>query len=383
MNQTTNNSPQNNTSSEGSRTASALVKLLAIVGLVALLALAAWISVQVIRYTPSVVSSAAGINLTSLFRPGGGPSEQPVALTLSTTSIESNEPFTFNWSADENENGITSPRNYTFAYSCEAGVTVEVQGDNNPEELACETPYNFSTESNGLTIIPRSEQNRFIDVTFTLADESSSDSTLLTLINPDISESPSVFPDDETETDSTPDTPGETTSSDSVESESEPRPTTNPAPQTSTPIPAPEPRTVFVPNTEARENPNGSPDLALSIDAIGNAVNVGGTTRFIPLNEIRQDRPGAVQFSVTNIGDKTMRSGWRFVATLPIEGDQDFTYTSERQEALAPADTIEFTLSFDSVLEDNTGVIAITLRDISGDDTSSNNSDRVVVRIQD
>lgn len=383
MNQTTNNSPQNNTSSEGSRTASALVKLLAIVGLVALLALAAWISVQVIRYTPSVVSSAAGINLTSLFRPGGGPSEQPVALTLSTTSIESNEPFTFNWSADENENGITSPRNYTFAYSCEAGVTVEVQGDNNPEELACETPYNFSTESNGLTIIPRSEQNRFIDVTFTLADESSSDSTLLTLINPDISESPSVFPDDETETDSTPDTPGETTSSDSVESESEPLPTTNPAPQTSTPIPAPEPRTVFVPNTEARENPNGSPDLALSIDAIGNAVNVGVTTRFIPLNEIRQDRPGAVQFSVTNIGDKTMRSGWRFVATLPIEGDQDFTYTSERQEALAPADTIEFTLSFDSVLEDNTGVIAITLRDISGDDTSSNNSDRVVVRIQD
>lgn len=380
MNQESQNQPQPEAGTS-ERAAGALVKLLAIIGLFALLALAAWVSVQVIRYTPSVMSSVSGINVTSLFRSGTSDSNvSPIetdsvfAFTLDATEVSTDSPFSLSW-----DRAASAGNRYALSYSCVDGFGLRVREGLGFINTTCETPYEFSTAADSLLVFPISNEKAEVTVTFALTELTNNTTieTDLLVINKEIDNSQVEVSDEADAADAAheqaPDTqtppasrPGTTTTT--------PRPTT-PAPTA--------PTTVYVPNSEVRENPNGDPDLSVEITGTGVMVELGGENIFVALSEIKQDQRGAVRFVVKNVGDKTMGSGWRFVATLPIEGDENFVYRSERQAALAPADSIEFTLSFDTVLEDNQGRITIELDDHDDDARSSNDRDSVVVEIED
>jgi len=139
--------------------------------------------------------------------------------------------------------------------------------------------------------------------------------------------------------------------------------------------------TVYVPNRGATINPNGSPDLSVTILSTGIALEVDNEDQYFVLSPIPTNRRAAVRFEVENKGDN-VSDRWNFTATLPIEGDTDFEYDSPRQNRMNPGDKIQFTLKFDDIAERDKGIIKIELDAGDDDKSTSNNSDLVVVEIE-
>lgn len=103
--------------------------------------------------------------------------------------------------------------------------------------------------------------------------------------------------------------------------------------------------TVPLGNTLVQEDPNGMPDLSIIISAVG--ILDQTNNEFVEQDSMKITDRGAVSFSVTNAGTKTVSEGWVFSATLPTSPAH--IYTSEPQQSLAQGDRIEFMLGFDSV----------------------------------
>ena len=103
------------------------------------------------------------------------------------------------------------------------------------------------------------------------------------------------------------------------------------------------------------ENQNGHPDLIPLVRAIG---IVDSNNAFTSTSTIHQGQRGAVQFAVTNIGDKSSGE-WIFAAVLPTY--PSFTFNSEVQRSLRPGERVEYTLGFDSAQGDASGLGTITI----------------------
>jgi hypothetical protein len=89
---------------------------------------------------------------------------------------------------------------------------------------------------------------------------------------------------------------------------------------------------VYVPAAKPVATLYGLPDLAVTLKSVTSLSSVQGRT--------------VVQFSVSNVGTNTARSGWTFNATLPYQ-NSTYTYRSQPQMALNPGDSIAFTLTYD------------------------------------
>ncbi|NBD74085.1 hypothetical protein GVX82_03520 [Patescibacteria group bacterium] len=418
---------------ETDRTTGAVLKLLAIIGLVAILALAAWLSVQVIRLTPSAFSMVGNVNLSSFFLPAEEDAE-PVAVTLSLADTEpasSSAPFDLSWDGvPEDFSG-----SLTLSYTCARGVALTRE---NGTTLPCETPTELVRDATSITLDPTvlTDEERTttlsvavltregeevpgagdeISLTFNAAESSAEETT-------DATGSERGQGDDgqrderARETVATP--PGSTAggTGDASETDATEPPGTERSSAPAAPAPAQrESRTVFVPNPSAQENPAGAPDLGIAILATGvmqrgsgsdapggggapggsdvpggggapaDARVPGGATgaetgeTLVPTRTIPADERVGIRFMVQNVGDKASSDDWYFTATLPLAGDEDYSYRSPRQPALSPADKMEFFLSFDDIAEDETVEIEIELA--GADDDREPRNDRDTVRV--
>lgn len=332
---------------------SVVVKSLAIIGLVALLALGTWGTVQIIRTTPSLFSglSAAVSSLSFKFFPAGTPS---LSLTLQSYSVKSDEAFTLTW----NEEEAPTEHRYAFVYECADELSFTTPNTNGgTTRIACGELYTFESATRSLTLTPLSHTTRFLDVTIKLSMVTENqivaeDEVMLTVVSERIVSSTSTTPAP---------TPAPSTGGGSTGTSYYPVYTTVTAPRTS--------------------DPNGYIDLSVEILETGVLESRGD--RFVSTGRnLDQDERGGVRFVVRNLGTKTAED-WIFEAKLPTR--PAFTYKSKSQPDLGPGDRIEFTLGFDRLTRSDEGKITVEVdpRDSLNESNRNNNQTSVTVNIND
>lgn len=346
------------------------VKTFALIGIVAVLALVVWGSVQLMRVSPNSLTAVV-TNIKSVFV-GVGDKDAEINFSLTTHSLTDSEPFTLTWTNTSDEKGV-----YLARFECVDGISFETRDEvDRLVEMQCDVPFPLvrtATETgHAWTFTPYATIKRFSDVnvtvTFIPEDENRAavqSNTLLTIVNEDLAAVPAI---------------GESESTGQTESAATPATTYAPPIQNTPSQPATTGTTGTAPNTNIRvSDPNGTPDLALKLIAIGYTER----GLFIPSTEAvtEDDRP-TVRFSVENIGTKTSAE-WTFEAKLPIQGRSGtFTYKPESaQQALRPGERIEFTLGFDDIKdnEDSQTVEIVIDPNRRLDETNRNNNTLTVV----
>lgn len=360
---------------KGEKAATNIMKTLALIGLVALLALVAWLIVGVARVIPNAGNGLMGAVVSLTSRVTGSP-EETVAFDLANRTFASGDTVTIGWKYEgdpENEQKL-----YAFRYACVDSVTLEIKAGNGWTTLPCSTAY--ETRETSLTIVPVSKMNRYIDVEFAIAADGTelSDTALITIENTSVADSRSAMMPNGTSTDTNgPPSEGSTAQT--------------PAPVVVAPVVKPVTKPVTtggapVGSSQTYTRPvapvtSGPADLAVDIQATGVLTKVKGIDTFFELSPIPTDRNGAVKFTVTNKGG-VASGAWGFVANLPIEGDPDYRFSSPVQASLLPGSSVEFTLGFDALLEETQGAIKIELVPGTKTDKTSNNIDAILVKIK-
>jgi hypothetical protein len=346
------------------RIASKLLRGLAIIGLVAVLALATWVVVQGIRLLPN-----AGDNVTAAVSAvrgifGAAP-EDSISFDLDARTLAAGEAATISVT----RTGITAEaESYAFRYACGSPVAMLAVIDGVTTDLGCGIYYPI--EDTSFEVTPSETTERFTDVELTVRAAGITDTTLVTIVNTDIAGT------DEVEDDLAQPTPATNDTENSME---------NSAPEVvaEEPAAAPAPVVGTAPVVSPRPTPTTTDlpaDLVVNIENTGVVVDVAGKDTFYTLSPLPTDRVAAVVFTVTNRGGQ--ESGvWAFRAELPIEGDDDYIYTSPAQQSLMPGMGATFTLSFDEVLEEDEGLISVEVIPTDTADRSGNNIDAVKVEI--
>lgn len=338
------------------------MRILAIIGLVATLALIAWVIVQGTRLLPNAGGrmSAAVSSVTSVFR--SAPRESlSIGLDARTLTSGAATELRFEYTGEQ------VPASYVFSYSCVEGVTLAVLTGAGARDLACATPLPF--ESDRASVQITSSKTRFTDITLTVTSGALKYDTLVTVVNTSLASSIATTT-----------TPVATTTPSSAPTNVAPKPvvtTTPKAPVVSKPV--------SVPTKQPIDRPVSTvvvpADLVLNIEDTGILTKVGGSSTFFPVSPIPSNKTAAVTFTVTNAGGK--QSGtWAFRAWLPIEGDSDYQYSSPIQASLKPGQQIEYTLGFDEVVRAKAGTIKIELVTTDKTDKAGNNIDAVRVDIK-
>ncbi|MFA5996622.1 MAG: CARDB domain-containing protein [Candidatus Paceibacterota bacterium] len=112
---------------------------------------------------------------------------------------------------------------------------------------------------------------------------------------------------------------------------------------------------------------SGLPDLSVTINQIGYLATTSASS-FVASSTVPVGSRPAVSFTVKNVG--TNASGaWRFSASIPTQ--TAYVYQSPAQQALAPGDSIDYTLGFDQAISGTNKVISITANFDSGITESS------------
>lgn len=334
------------------RTAS--LKGLAVVGFIAILIFGIWGVIQVGRMLPNVFSaiSAAAVSLSSIFVPA-----ERLELTLPSANVASGEPFTLTWTHE----GKRAEGTYTVSFECRDGLSMEAPSRNGVyQKVFCNTPFNLTNETSSMKLIALSNQSRYLDVPMKLTFTRLSDSkvtaetqTALTVVNEKISTTVAAP--------TTPSTPA--------------TPTTGTGVRPGTPS-----RNTYVITQAGRvSDPNGRPDLAVTILDTG---TIDANNIYTKAGAVKRTERGAVRFVVENQGTKTI-DGWAFNAVLPTLPMHIFS--SPMQPALGPGDKVEYTLGFDQVDGAATGnsitINADPTNSVWNEITENNNIAKVILTI--
>jgi len=332
-----------------------VLKSFAIGGFIGLIILIAWIGIQLVSFLPTALSSLASLadNVYNY---------QPVVLTVVNNKnvINVKEIATISWNIPKQIG------TFAFSYTCSDGIAIDTRTkDGGIQNLTCENNYNLGNVSS-VDILVNSEKNRFTDINYEIGfipekaeSPTATTKSSLTVINPDIS--PIVMIDEGTTPPTVPDIIPET------------------PPIIKTPVATTTKPTPLAPIYEQHyvyeipvSNPNGFTDLSTKFLATGIISN----NIFVNTGTIEQDKVGAIQFEVKNIGTKTS-STWTFVAKLP----NGTTYTSGTQTALKPNERSVITLGFSKPASIGIKDFNISVS-VSGDSKVSNNSFFAVVVIK-
>ena len=327
-----------------------LLKTLAVLGFVAAVVFAVWLAVQLVGWLPSAFSSLANL-AEDVER---GPERQnTITLVEGDDVVGSNEPFTISWS-EVNRRGV-----YTLQYDCADGVRLDIRtGENDVTAVPCDQLFTLPSDRTSVEAIFTSDANRFTDVTYRIGfiKEGESqpfvdDAQVVTLVNASIPQGQVLAEQDSESTDDQDDT---VTESPEV-TEPEP-PVTTPAPTT---------RYVYTTTYQAPvSDPAGYTDLAIEFVGVGEFRN----DQYVNTGTIREDRRGAIQFKVTNVGTKTSLP-WTFEATLTSGS----VYESRTQAPLKPNEHALLTLAYGNVGDEGANPFGATV--FGGGDTSpANNS---------
>lgn len=269
-----------------------LFRLIAVLGLVAVLLLGAWGIIQVAFVLPDFFAK--------IFNTADVPSivsdsTDSLILTAPNTAI-SGQSFAVSWEHAQKEGAY----GYQISYSCADGLLMHTPAAaGGYQTVPCNTPFNFTNATETLLVTPTLSGKTEAPVTFTIFANRLSDNIVTAV--------------------------GSTTLL--VLPASAPKPAAPIATKPTTVKPTPKPATTYVAAPRA-PTLYGSADLSVQILS----TQVTGS-RY------------TMQFVVTNIGTNTSAAGWTFTALLPL--NPVYTYTSGAQQALYPGDKIIYTMGFD------------------------------------
>lgn len=276
-----------------------LLRVIAVIGLIAILLLGAWGIIKLAFYLPTFFSNFGKAKET---------------LTVSVPALStSDKPFTLSWKHANH----TGEYSYSASYSCAQGLAFAAPVPTGAYQLVkCDTPFNFVGATSSMPLIPVLQSGTTKGTTtLTLAATRLSDgvvtkrATGMTTVNAS----------------TTATTAGPTYTGPATTTTTKPA-TTKPA-TTST-----KPTTTYVPSGRT-QNLYGSPDLAVQIVSAPVQATAGARV--------------SLQFVVTNIGTNAAPSGWSFNAVLPY--NPVYVYPAGAQQTLYPGDKIVYTLGYDVV----------------------------------
>ena len=312
------------------------IRILAIVGLAAILGIAALVVVRTYHYLPPIAERAysAVVSFSSIFRPG-----EKLVLESSKLNISSGEAFTLTWTKSGKTEG-----SYSLSYPCKKGMSLSVSGGTN-QKVACDSPFAITSEKNSASLKAFSTENRFTDtkitLTFTPKDskESAIVASVLMLVN-----NTSIASNSTTTTAVKP--PVKTTPITKTSSTSSSTTTTVAGTKTEKTYPI---NTGGTTNTQT-----GSTDLVPTILETGIIDKL--TNSFIATTTLRAYDRIAVRFEIANKGGRAT-GGWYFSAVLPTY--PSYIFQSDGQQSLEPGDKIEFVIGFDHVQGADNNVVTI------------------------
>lgn len=277
-----------------------LVRIIAIVGLLAVLLLGAWGIIQLAFFLPSFFGNI-GSGIGGMFR--SEPAKE--MLTVSAPmGAKAGEAMTLSWSHNNKEKD--ADYTYAISYSCAEGLSMQAPLPNGTSQtVACNTPFNYTNANASVKLTPVFSGTKNASTTFAVA------ATKLS--------SGSVTAQGSTATNIAPTTKAATSST---------KPTSSASSGT-------KPAATYVASGYSRANLYGYPDLRVSI--ITNPGVVRSGTRI------------ALQFVIENVGTNATGQGWGFTALLPYI--PAYTYTSVGQQILYPGDKIVYTLGYDAIYQ--------------------------------
>ncbi|MDE2079491.1 MAG: hypothetical protein KGI73_03830 [Patescibacteria group bacterium] len=330
------NNPQNGFPHLGDAT----VRIFAIVGFVAVLGIGMWGSVKIASNIPNAFSSiaAAFVSLTSIFVPAN----QTLPLSAPAT-VAAGQPFTLSWTSANQDGG-----SYVFRYDCTNGIYfTSPSPSGGTANVYCNVPFNFLNSNNSITLTPVMTDANATSVPVTIyIDYIPNGKTTAT-----ISGKATITV---TASSATPATTPAT-----------PAPTTPVTP--STPTPGTSTTHMYLLNNSTGvaqpSNPNGYVDLKATILEVGVVDKSSGAffaSSTPSLGEIANSGQYrlAVRFAVENDGTKTSPQ-FDFNVVLPTMPMHIFT--SQAQQALAPGDSIQFTIGFDLFNPDGNGIFTVNV----------------------
>ncbi len=337
------------TSRQGTR---ALVKLLAIIGFFALIALGVWLVVQGARFFPSAFSSLASIAETiNGYRP-----QTELVIELEKNIVNSGETFTMEWTD-------MGPGTYTFKHVCADGITLSVRtSEGLLQEVSCTESLSLPSEVHGLFVSVNAQEQRFSDVALTVTfDGDKGDDHLaesrVTIVNATVPTKPVAT--DDTKVDVEVKKP-EVVVPPKVEVVTRPIPPKVTAPKPSLPS---QPASAVV-AVLPKSYENGFIDLRASYLGVGTIVN--GT--FVAKATFNEDDKAAFRFEVKNIGTK-VSGDWTYKLTLP----GDVEYTSGTQAGLMPNERAVYTVGFNLAETKASAVIVEGVVTVKNDTDTKNN----------
>ena len=324
-----------------------VIKTLAVLGLVTIIILIAWLAVQIVKVFPSAVTSLASIADTVY---NYDPDEsEPVLLDIDpqTTPATAGTETKITWSP-------LNTGTYTFSYECTDGMSVNLQSAVSQFTSAdCAKTYDLGNVSN-VSLVINSEKHFETDFHYTISYFKKNE------LNPSlvVKESFQII------------NPRLATSTPEVEAQ---EPETKPEIETPNIKPVtPTKPTVGTPTYQYQysynlpvSNPNGYTDLVITYLGVGQTNNSG---RFVNTGQLSRNIEGAIQFSVKNIGTKTS-GDWTFKTKLP----DDINFESAKQVALKPNERTIITVAFGALSDRGTETFSVEVL-TNNDSNRRNNS---------
>lgn len=287
--------PRMATNTQGNSFKENVLRVVAVIGLIAVLLLGAWGIIQLAFFIPTLFNKSDSTKVVET------PKE---SVTVSVTSpVTSGQPLTLNW----RHVGSTGQYNYALSYSCAAGLSMKAPTPTGSlQTVACDTPFNFTNASTSMVLVPTLTGSQAA-VTFTVKANRLSDGVI-------------------------------TSNGTAVA-------TIVPAAKTTT--------TVKKPTTPTKTS------TGTTYVSSGNRTNLFGYSdlRVQILSVTPTQGHTNVQFVIDNVGTNVASAGWSFSAALPLQ--TTYNFMSGPQQALYPGDKIIYTLGYNTPVNQNNTVCTL------------------------
>lgn len=265
----------------------AVLRAVAILGLLAILLLGAWGIIQLAFFISSLFNNAGGAVSTSQTT-----THELITVNVPTTAT-AGQPVTIGW----NHTGGSGNYAYSVSYSCVTGLTFKAPvPTGSTQTVPCDTPFNYTQATSNLSITPIYSGSTDAKVTITVlaTNLATGAITAQTTGTMTVKATKAATPAKTTKTTST---SGSKSSS------------------------------TYVASTKHYSSLYGYSDLQVTITSV-----------------YSQNGRAALQFVIQNVGTNVTPANWTFNATLPINGS--YVYTSAPQQALYPGDKIVYSMGY-------------------------------------
>ncbi len=271
-----------------------LLRVIAVIGLIAILLLGAWGIIKLAFYLPTFFSN-------------WGLARETLTITVPSQTT-SDKASTVSWKHAGGEGEYS----YSLSYSCAAGLSYAIPVPTGAYQLVpCDTQFNYIKATSTMPLIPVLEKGiAKATTTITLAATRLLDGVVTKKATGITTVSASTTP--------------------AAAGPAYTAPSAKPA--AAKPATSAKPTTTYVPSGRTT-NLYGAPDLAVQIVSAPAQAAIGSRV--------------SLQFVVTNVGTNVAGAGWMFNAVLPYT--PIYVYPSGGQQALYPGDKIVYTLGYDVV----------------------------------